>query len=290
MKKINVIISTNKSHHYLINLKELINQIINQKGNFDTKIIIVHQHQDLYTIKKFKKFFKKKNVLYKNINFENLSISKNIGLKLSKSNLITFIDDDVKIKKNYFNVCYEYFKRTGCDALFSRLGSINSNKPFLLGMRAKDTNINYFNTRSCLSTTLWIKNHSKLKINFDENFGLGSRYGSGEETDLIFQLLQKKKKIYYSAEIGILHSPEFNNLKDLKNIYKKFFKYGEGQGALLKKYIYQNKLIFLSLLIISIIKSIGGVLIYIIFFDLKKITKYYSMLIGKIIGFINFKL
>ena len=33
-----------------------------------------------------------------------------------------------------------------------------------------------------------------LKFFFDENLGLGAKYGSGEETDYIFKYLKMKKK------------------------------------------------------------------------------------------------
>lgn len=290
MKKINVVISTNKSQLYIKKLKKLVNQILRQKGNFKIKIIIIHQFQEKKTILKFRRALNKKKIYYRNIKKENLSISKNLAMKISKSDFITFLDDDVEIKKDYFLRSYINFSKTKCDALFSRLGILNSKKSFLNGANKKNTWINYFNTRSCLSTTFWIKNHYKLKINFDKNFGLGSTFGSGEETDFIFQMLKKKKKIFYSGKISVFHPEEFESLNNSKNVKDKFFSYGQGQGALYKKHLFTNNNLFIILFIISILKSILGIVVYSFFLDSKKITKYLSMFNGKINGFINYKL
>ena len=123
-----------------------------------------------------------------------MSLSKNIGLKLSNSNLVTFLDDDVQIKKNYFLNSYNFFKKKKCDLLFSQVYKLNKNKPFLFNSIKKDTNINYFNSSTCLSTTLWINKKSLESLFFDTKFGLGALYGSAEETDFIFRAINKKKK------------------------------------------------------------------------------------------------
>ena len=42
IRKIDAVISTNKD---LLNLKDLVDQILNQKGNFDINIILIHQYK-----------------------------------------------------------------------------------------------------------------------------------------------------------------------------------------------------------------------------------------------------
>ena len=81
---IDVIICTNKN---LIVLKKLIKQIFTNRGNFLYKIIIIHQSN---SVNLFPNFLRNKNIIYKNIKKQNLSIAKNIGLRIAKSNNIFF--------------------------------------------------------------------------------------------------------------------------------------------------------------------------------------------------------
>ena len=69
--KVDVIICTNKR---LLGLKKLIYQILNQKGFFEFRIILIHQS-------KFKpilpNFLNSKKIIYKNLKKQNLSLAKN---------------------------------------------------------------------------------------------------------------------------------------------------------------------------------------------------------------------
>ena len=70
LKQISVIIPTNKE---LGNIKNLINQINNQKGNFKIFIYVIHQFKNPSIMPVF---LKKKNIFYFNLKKNNLSINK----------------------------------------------------------------------------------------------------------------------------------------------------------------------------------------------------------------------
>ena len=186
-KNIDVIICTNKK---LLVLKKLIKQIFANKGNFLINVIIIHQSN---SVNLFPNFLRNKNIIYKNIKKQNLSIAKNIGLKFAKSNNISFLDDDVSIKNNYFLECINFYKNKKCDLLFSKIIQKKSLKPLSKNMGNRDIKINFLNSSCCLSSSMWIFLKNKKKFFFDEKFGLGAKYGSGEETDYIFKNLKKKK-------------------------------------------------------------------------------------------------
>ena len=61
-----------------------------------------------------------------------------------------------------------------------------------------------------------------------------------------------------------------------------------GQGALYKKHLEKNKKLFLYLLILSLLKSLAGIIIYMFTLKKKNIIKYFAMFCGKIIGFKNY--
>ena len=91
---------------------------------------------------------------------------------------------------------------------------------------------------------MWINFKNGKKSYFDTNFGLGSLYGSGEETDFIFSALEKKKNIQYSSTTTIYHpnslSIEKNNLKFLQNL----FCMERDKGQYLKKGYFKKKITF----------------------------------------------
>ncbi len=279
---IDVIICTNKR---LLGLKKLIHQILNQKGFFNFRIILIHQS-------KFKpilpNFLDSKKIIYKNIKKQNLSLAKNKGLSISNSNFVTFLDDDVQINDKYFLYSLKYIQRKNCDLLFSRINQINSKLPLSKNMKNFDIKINYFNTSCCLSSSMWINFNNIKKRYFDKNFGLGAKFGSGEETDYIFSYLNSNGRIYYSAEPLIYHPKEFFELQNFNKIYTKFISYGKGQGAIMKKNFHNNKFLFIYLFITSLLKSFLAMIFYTLIFKIKNSIKYFALFAGKILGFTNY--
>lgn len=281
-RNIDIIICTNKK---LLVLEKLIHQIFSQKGNFLIKVIIIHQSSSIILLPNF---LRDKNIIYKNIKKNNLSAAKNVGLKLTNSDHITFLDDDVLINNNYFLYCEKFYKNKKCDLMFSKIIQKKSLKPLSKNMGDNDVKINYLNSNCCLSSSMWIFLKNRKKIFFDERFGLGAKYGSGEETDYIFNHLKKNKLVYYSCRSSIYHPDEFSGQKNLTEIKNKFYSYGTGQGALYKKNIDVSKITSIYLFMISLIKSFIAIIIYIILFRKNNIVKYYSLFKGKIFGFINY--
>ncbi len=282
-RNIDIIICTNKQ---LVVIKKLIEQIFTQKGNFLIKIIIIHQSN---SINLFPVFLRNKNIIYKNIKKQNLSIAKNIGLKLAKSNTIYFLDDDVSINNNYFIDCAKFYKSKNCDLMFSKIIQKKTLKPLSQNMGKNNKKINFFNLSCCLSSSMCIFLKNQKKLFFDERFGLGAKYGSGEETDYIFKHLKREKVVYYSSKASIYHPEEFSDQNNFSEIYDKFYSYGIGQGALYKKNINISKMILVYLFFISLFRSFIAILIYIFFFKKNNIVKYYSLFRGKIFGFFNYK-
>jgi hypothetical protein len=283
IRKIDVVISTNKD---LLGLETLVDQIKNQHGEFEINIILIHQYEK---VENLPKFLISANVLYKNLKEQNLSNAKNEGIKLSKSKIMTFIDDDVLISRDYFLTSWDFINKNDCDLMFCRINKINSDLPLSRNMKDKSKKINYFNSSCCLSSSMWINKKENKNLYFDKNIGLGAKFGSGDETDFIFSSLNLKKNIFYNAKVSMYHPEEFIGLNSPKDIYTKFFSYGMGQGALYKKHYNKSKFLCTYLYFVSLIKSILGIFLYLLFFRLKNIIKYFALFYGKILGFIKYK-
>ena len=70
---------------------------------------------------------------------------------------------------------------------------------------------------------------------FDANFGAGSYWGSGEETDFCWKAFFAKKEMEFFPELIVYHVPPFQ--ESVKTGFKKSFKYGVGKGALVWKWL-----------------------------------------------------
>ena len=230
-KKISVVIPTNKRLSFL---KKLIYEIDSQVGNFDISIHIVHQSKRHVLVPNF---LKKENIFYHNLRENNLSLAKNHGIKKAKHKIVTFIDDDVSISKNYFLLSWKFINKKKIDMLFCKIVFKGTNTPISRNMLKYNKKVNFLNANSCLSSSMWLIKNFNNQIFFDKNFGLGSKFGSGEETDLIYRNLTSNKKIFYNSEIKIFHPYDLNKKNSFRRNYLKFFNYGLGQGALPKKHL-----------------------------------------------------
>ena len=77
---------------------------------------------------------------------------------------------------------------------------------------------------------------------FDERFGAGSFWGSGEETDFCWKAFFAHKKMEFFKDLVVYHVPPFQ--ETLKTGFIKSYKYGVGKGALVWKWLaHKHKLI-----------------------------------------------
>ena len=270
-----IIIPTIKSP---LNLKKLIKEILDQnKGNFKYEIIIVVQGEKKNI--RFPKQLKRFKVIYSQK--KGLSLAKNIGIKKSKGDYLIFLDDDVSIKNNFLVKIKKIIDRKPeCSLIFGNILINNTKKNFKKIFFIREKFINIFNFENCLASAMIMKKENKKY--FDINFGLGAKFYSGEETDLVLRYLKNRAKILFTPEIKIFH-PEIKD-HDLE----KFINYGKGNIILLKKHLRKNK-IFLIFIILSVIKSIILILYSIFKVDVFYLKKNYFFLNGKIKSFFNDK-
>ena len=276
-KNVDVVIPTVRN---LNNLSKLISQIFMQKGNFQIKVYIIDQY---LKNNQLNNIFLNSNIKHIKIIKRNLSKAKNLGICFSKSYFLTFLDDDVLIPNDYFLKSCNFMHDYKVDILFNKI--LNSKKkPLSLSMTNKIIKITNRNWQCCLASAMWVKKSILHKTSFDEKFGIGSPYGSGEETDYLLRSLKKGKKIFYNGRIFLYH-PDDNIPIKIFTILQKYKKYGYGQGALLKKFKKEFKIFEI---ILSIIRSLLGVFYSLMCLRFKHAIKYIGLITGKIKGYIKF--
>lgn len=239
-------------------------QSLKKQKNTEFEVILVDQSEGI----EIKKIIESLNINFtiKHIFVSKMSLSKarNIGIKHADGDIICFPDDDCWYEENLLSkIEKKFIDNPKYSVLCFNVYDPNTNK-FYGKDREKlnnDIDINLKNIfKIPISVGIFIKIQDIKEIRFDENLGVGARWGSGEETDLIIRLYNKNLKIKYINGINIFHPAVlFTN-----NEVIKAYKYGEGFGALIYKSINRDiKNIRLIIELFNVlIKSMVGFVIY----------------------------
>lgn len=208
-----------------------------------------------------------------------LSYNRNIGLKYISGDIIAFPDDDCEYPSNLLiNVLNEFNIKSDVGIITGATVDKISGKSYLLSPN-KPSNVNYRNIFStAISFTIFVNLNKCENRKFDTLLGVGSTFGSSEETDFLIGHLIQNQKIFYQPSIFVYH-PISNSNESLERAYN----YALGFGALHRKHFYRSHYFyffrFLAHLLINSLRVIFGV----------NILKNWSILRGKILGFILYK-
>jgi glycosyltransferase involved in cell wall biosynthesis len=243
--------------------------------NFE--LIIVDQNQDdkIYNI--FLQYKEKIDIKHIRSGQQGLSRNRNIGLQECSGDIIAFPADDCEYCYNTLENVVLFFKSNPEYSFYTcNVKDKNGNDSILCGNQA-DAEISVNNFMStAISFTIFIRAESILCFQFDERLGVGAKYGSGEESDLLLFLIRNNKRGFYHADTYIYHPNSPRN-------QDKLYSYGKGFGALYKKaiIIYHFYTFFFDFLLI-LMKE----LIKIILFSPKK--NRIAIMKGRIYSFINY--
>jgi len=245
--------------------------------NFE--VIIVDQNKNLIDniVKKYSDIIDIKHI---KVDFKGLSKARNIGLRSIIGDIVAFVDDDCEYLPDTLTKVYDKIEKEGIDILSTKIIDKYSLEDVGIKWGRNEKIINKNNMfKNSMSASLFINTKILKNIFFDENFGVGAKYGSAEESDYLLKLLKQSPKTLYTPDIYIYH-PLHQNIFDLQ----KEFNYAKGLGAFYKKHIkeYSN---FLILLKIFIKPAIGIVLN----FYNNNSLKYLMILKGRIYGFFKYR-
>ena len=128
-----------------------------------------------------------------------VSNSRNKGLKYITGDIILLCDDDVIYNDSYEkNVIEEFEKNSDADFIVFNIDSPNR----AIKHNTKNKRLHFYNILRYTSTRIAFKKESidKSKIEFNNLFGPGAKYTSGEDTLFLVSALKNKLKIYSSTK------------------------------------------------------------------------------------------
>jgi len=242
--------------------------------NFE--LIIVDQNSHTY-VQDLVELYPQLNIKYIRSSIKGLSINRNIGLKYCQGNIIAFPDDDCFYSPDVLKHVNQLFSNNNEFAfLYTEVVDPQTKKLFIKSSTkpiSRKEIIKY-----CISYNIFIRKNSQ--ISFDERLGVGTYYGSGEETDYLWAYLSHPDIGLCVPNVYIYH-PQ-NSASSITN-HQRTRSYALGFGALFKKEIIKRKnYSYIILFIYYCCRSIGGLLLT------KNKKFHYYNLIGRMKGIFTF--
>lgn len=219
------------------------------------------------------------------IKTNSVSVARN-SLKIPENtDWIVFCDDDGYLHLDYSEILFDKINlNPGIEILAGNIIREDTKANYTLRQKNFGS-LKYFrNTKKLMGSNFVVKAKvfDELK-RFDENFGAGSYWGSGEETDFCWKAFFAKKNMEFFPELIVYHVPPFH--ESIKMGFKKSFRYGVGKGALVWKWLFKKrKLIVIYELGEMFVIPFGHFLRGIFTLKPQLIVTHFAAFIGRIYG------
>jgi glycosyltransferase involved in cell wall biosynthesis len=259
-------------------VENFINSLLVQTHkNFE--LVLVDQNEDNRVHEIYSRYQGTIAIKYIQSGKKGLSLNRNIGLDSCDGDIIAFPDDDCEYAIDTLEKAARFFDLNHGYCFYTCNTQDKNSNGSILNTNSKDADISIFNLFYVgISFTIFVRASALAAFYFDEQLGIGTNFGSAEESDLLLFLLYSGYKGRYLAENYIFHPAK-------EETPEKAFRYGKGFGAVNKKAVLKYR--FGGLFPVFILRLIKGI-INIVFLGNKKMR--IASLHGRILGFILFKI
>lgn len=225
----------------------------------DFEIIIVDQSVDDKT-EELAKEIDSKHIKYNRVKFRGLSKARNYALERATGDYICLTDDDAYYSKNYLSVLKKHFEVNPNSIISGYMWDGVNKKDFIdyskvqKGKKLSTRQI----IRWCPSPAISFPKSVYDTIGgFDNDFGVGAKYGAGEETDFLLRAKMQNYEVFYWPDVKVVHPHEHAVIavdEDAEN--RKAQNYPFGIGAMFKKQLIAGNIEVLLSLSEQIIKNL----------------------------------
>ncbi len=175
------------------------------------------------------------------VNYNSVSAARNSLIIPENAEWIFFCDDDGYPDSDYSIKLNSIINENpNLEILAGSIIRVDTKTYYTLRQKTPGSLKKFRNTKKLMGSNfvVKVKTFNDLK-RFDENFGAGSFWGSGEETDFCWKAYFDKREMEFFPELKVYHIPPFQ--ESIKKGFKKSFKYGVGKGALVWKWLFKKK-------------------------------------------------
>jgi GT2 family glycosyltransferase len=221
-----------------------------------------------------------------------LSRARNIAAAIAEGDIVAFPDDDCLYESDTIERVVKYFQNDGTDVVVGAVYDPHSSQGFFRYPQS---------TRSMRIPDLWLAPSISIFLRkaifeyvegFDEAFGLGGEYRSGNETDLLFRIAENTPNSTFimDPKIRVYHKVRKHNNELFTKCTARAYEIARARGALVKKHLTYKPFYWIGKLMNFIIRAIGGFLIHgALRLDSKAMKYYLRSVAGLFIGFLSYK-
>lgn len=234
MKDLNYIIVTNTIRRPINLVEKSLRASLNQKIK-PVKVILLDQNNPPLNLPEDisgNQLFERQET-----KFGGVSEARNSLVIPGNTEWIVFCDDDGYPHPDYSEIlAREIEKNPGIEILAGNILREDTKENYTLRQKNFGS-LKYFrNTKKLMGSNFAVKADVFEELDrFDPDFGAGSYWGSGEETDFCWKAFFAGKKMEFSPGLIVYHVPPFH--ESIKKGFVKSFKYGVGKGALVWKWL-----------------------------------------------------
>lgn len=247
---------------------------LDQQTYKDFELIVVDQNAS-GDLKKIIDRHASLNIVYIKSERKGLSFNRNIGISKASGSIIGFPDDDCYYDSSVLEAVIKTFsKNPECKLVAVNAKDTISDKVFLEYSGTMITRSQLL--KKCISYNFFIKRQEGMR--FDEQLGVGAEFGSGEETDFLWEYYAKGDRGLFCTNVYV-HHPHNQSPVNISRAYN----YGKGMGAIFKKEVCYRRH---YLMFFNYLKMIARPLAALIIKPEKSF--YFNTLRGRIKGFCSY--
>lgn len=255
-------------------LKSLINQTYT---NYE--LIIIDQNRDNLIDDLVLYFREKISLVHIKSETLGLSYNRNLGLNYARGELICFPDDDCEYPPDLLQKVVEEFSVDSNMAILTGSTFDKSSGSSYLKSPKNLKRVYFYNVFSTgISFTIFVNTLKCPIYRFDNRLGVGSLFGSSEETDFLIRYLNNGFRINFNPNIVVYHPVSNSN-----ESYARAFNYALGFGAIHRKYSSHYYGFYLLRYFIHLFVNFTRVIFFI------KPKRNFFILKGKLLGFRNYQ-
>ncbi|HBE03004.1 MAG: hypothetical protein A2096_04775 [Spirochaetes bacterium GWF1_41_5] len=220
--------------------------------NFE--IIIADQNRENFLNGLIEPFYNKFRIRHLRLDFTGTSAAKNYGASFAAGRILSFPDDDAEYLPDTAEKALNLLASPYAAVFGRTVNRRNSDSYISYGTRQTELSL-HGNRGLWIEATIFIFREEFQSYQFDENFGLGARYGASEGHDLVIRMLKDKKRLLFSPAVMFYHPdrpivydypPEIRRKYNYSLAYAKLCLKHKMYFALLSTFIKCNLLIIIS--------------------------------------------
>lgn len=240
-------------------LKRFFNCLINQFENIELVFIDQNEDSNVLYMEEFQALNSKGVVKYIHVKKQiSLSKARNIGLQYVTGDIVGYPDDDCWYEIGFINSLKKLFIDNESIDVFL-FGVFDPIKNCVYNGKTSKKRIDKLIGKRIVkySTSVGLFHRRNDKLFFNEDFGVGEKWGGGEDLEFVSRCIYNKLNCRFFSSLRVYHQVTQRNYISLDKVYK----YALGEGAFLKKAIVEYKqLSLIPYLLERLVKSLLGCL------------------------------